>query len=312
MNSYLSLEAASSASRRLLVGTSAPWKSLLNVYVDGQALDALDIMECAPQLWVWVRCDPPTVVPQATSTEPSTAAASQEARAYVLKWIMQKKVQDAGKASRSATPRSSSHSSSTALSEGENKVVAEEPGNFKWKECNSIIERIGAKGHLDQRDSSIMHLRFENDVSVATSADESVTVKPDGIVVPVANSCREISVLTVHTTESTASRSTEDREGECPRIVVLLGEGSSIANTPTKFWGVDALSALDTDNLIGDGDSDIDDTHASNGRAGAGAVGDIWGTLGQRATFEAKLTESLTLLQFQGQDGNFSLEDSLI
>ena len=112
MNSYLSFEAASSASRQLLAGTSAPQEALLNVFVDGQAMDVPGIMDFAPQLWVWVCCDAPAFVPQAISTEPATAAATQEARAYALKWILQKDMQGAESVNGNTSPQSPTRSPS--------------------------------------------------------------------------------------------------------------------------------------------------------------------------------------------------------
>jgi len=273
------LEAASSASRQVLAGdnSATSQEALLNVFVDGHALDVIGIMNCTPKLWIWVRSD---------AVSPDTPASpTKEARAYTLKWILQKVLHMSANtnspASKSPRKGKTKAASSTPTTPQAAAATAAAEAAAKWKEFNAIIERIAnVQGHLDQRDPSICHLLFnENNVSLATSSANMDML--------LDNSCLGINVLTlikaksnsnssnssnsnsISSSSSSSSSSSNNNSssgdvsvGAGLQIVVLLGEPSSTANTPTKLWGLEELTAisLGIGSLAGD---DVGDTQDS-------------------------------------------------
>jgi len=334
-NSYLSLEAASSASRQVLPGditTAAAQEVLLNVFVDGQALNVTGIMDCAPKLWVWVRRND-TQSPAAALSSTDTKSPAARAYTYSLKWILQKS-EGEGTAHANANAHANSNANSSSPADKSSRksaastpappfttnkaAAAEAEAEAKWKACNAIIERLcRVRGHPDQRDPSICHLLFDEDnISLAVSSEgEGVGCTPHA-------SCQGITVLTlskvkIHSSSSSSSSSSSE-VSDGAQIVVLLGEPSSTANTPTKLWG---LTELRLAVLNSEMEEDVTDVTAGNtdfagdddiDRDRRDEIFLLPCQSAQADAAERKLVESLALLTFNDSDTAISSEESLI
>lgn len=205
---------------------------------------------------------------------PDSASTNTEIKTYKLKWILRKNAEYFKQVhSPDKQPGFRSPSTKTQLA-----LIDEQ-----------VASRAGLIKCTDKRDRTIRHILSDKD-NISVAAYNTAASKFTGI------NC-DYEVLTL------SEVGVGDKKG--PIIIAVLGETSSTAGTPTKLWGINALSTISiTDHLLLgipallDGDSAKDDsasTQIFNAELSAGNENREF-VLQQRDVSDRKIEESLSLL----------------